>query len=107
MNRQLFEYSYELKKQNKRKTFFTIFYFIFIYLILNIIFSFVLFPVKQVSNSMSPDFPENSISFITKIYKVPDRGDVVLLKRRITTEHKFYEKIWHGLCWGFWHSLIF
>ena len=97
MNRQLFEYSYELKKQNKRKVFFSIFYFIFIYLFLNIIFSFVLFPVKQLSISMQPDFPENSISFVTKIYPAPRRGDVVLLERRINKEHKFYEKVWHNV----------
>ena len=97
MNRQLFEYSYELKKQNKRKVFSTITYFILIYLILNLVFAFVLFPVKQVSNSMQPDFQENSISFVTRIYSLPKRGDVVLLKRRINSEHKFYEKIWHNI----------
>ena len=97
MNRQLFEYSYELKKQNKRKVFFTILYFILIYLILNVIFSFILFPIRQVSNSMQPDFQENSISFVSKIYSLPERGDVVLLKRRINSEHKLYEKIWHNI----------
>ena len=97
MNRQLFEYSYELKKQNKRKVFFTILYFILIYVFLNIIFSFFLFPVKQSSISMQPDFPENSISFITKIYPAPKRGDVVLLERRIGKEHKIFEKVWHNV----------
>lgn len=97
MNRQLFEYSYELKKQNKRKVFFTIFYFIFIYLFINIVFAFLLFPVRQASSSMQPDFPENSISFVTKIYPLPKRGDVVLLKKRISSDHKFYEKIWHNI----------
>lgn len=97
MNRQLFEYSYELKKQNKRKVISTIIYFLLIYLILNIIFCYILFPVKQTSISMLPDFQENSISFVTKIYKTPKRGDVVLLDRRINPEHKFYEKIWHNI----------
>ena len=97
MNRQLFEYSYELKKQNKRKVLFTIIYLILIYVILNIIFAFILFPVKQASSSMQPDFPEGSISFITKIYPTPKRGDVVLLNRRINHEHKLYQKIWHNV----------
>ena len=70
MNRQLFEYSYELKKQNKRKIISLILYCISIYLILNLIFAFLLFPVKQTSDSMTPDFPENSISFVTKIFPV-------------------------------------
>ena len=45
---------------------------------------FLLFPVRQASSSMQPDFPENSISFVTKIYPLPQRGDVVLLKKRIS-----------------------
>ena len=97
MNRQLYEYSYELKKQNKRRIIFLIFYFVLIYLILNLIFAFVLFPIKQTSTSMIPDFPENSISFITTIYPVPKRGDVVLLEKRNVVEHKFYQKIWHNI----------
>ena len=97
MNRQLFEYSYELKKQNKRKIISLIVYLVLIYLILNLIFAFLIFPVKQTSNSMTPDFPENSLSFITKVYSVPHRGDVVLLNSRTVNEHKFYEVIWHNL----------
>ncbi len=97
MNRQLFEYSYELKKQNKRKVITLILYLISIYLILNLIFAFLIFPVKQTSNSMIPDFSEGSISFITKIRPSLKRGDVVLLKESNTTERKFYEKIWHNI----------
>ncbi len=97
MNRQLFEYSYELKKQRKRKILFFIIYFILIYFIINLIFAFLLFPVKQNSSSMIPDFPENSISFVTPIYPVPERGDVVLLKNNVRTTKKLYQKIWHNL----------
>ena len=97
MNRQLFEYSYELKKQRKRRTLFLIIYFVLIYFIINIIFSFLIFPVRQTSNSMIPDFPENSISFVTPLYRSPKRGDVVLLKQNVQKEKRFYEKIWHNL----------
>ena len=97
MNRQLFEYSYELKKQNKKRIISTIVYLILIYIILNLIFAFLLFPVKQTSNSMTPDFSEGSISFVSKIYPAVHRGDVALLDNRIEVEHKFYEKIWHNI----------
>ena len=97
MNRQLFEYSYELKKQTKRRTISTIVYLVFIYFLLNIIFAFLLFPVKQVSSSMLPDFPENSISFVTPLTKNLERGDVVLLKNKAASTPKFYEKIWHNI----------
>ena len=97
MNRQLFEYSYELKKQNKRRVISLIAYLILVYFILNVIFDFLIFPVRQNSNSMIPDFSEGSISFITKIYPSPKRGDVVLLKSRNATEHNFFEKVWHNV----------
>ena len=97
MNRQLFEYSYELKKQNKRRILSLIVYLVLIYFILNIIFAFVIFPVKQTSNSMIPDFSEGSISFITKIYPSLKRGDVVLLQSQKTVEKKFYQKLWHNV----------
>ncbi len=97
MNRQLFEYSYELKKQKKRRTLFFIIYFILIYFILNVIFAFLLFPVKQTSTSMIPDLPENSISFVTPLYGTPERGDAILLKKKVVEKHKFYEIIWHNI----------
>ncbi|MBR5401536.1 MAG: signal peptidase I [Treponema sp.] len=97
MNRQLFEYSYELKKQTKRRIFFTIFNILFIYFFLNVLFAYILFPVKQVSNSMIPDFPENSISFVTPLCGNLERGDVVLLKTKVQENHRFYEKIWHNI----------
>ncbi len=97
MNRQLYEYSYELKKQNKRRILFFVLYFIIIYFILNIVFAFLLFPVKQVSNAMLPDFQENSISFVTPLYGIPKRGDAILLKKKANIKHKFYEVIWHNI----------
>lgn len=97
MNRQLFEYSYELKKQRKRRTIFFIIYFVLIYFIINLIFAFLIFPVRQTSSSMIPDFPENSVSFVTPLYRTPQRGDVVLLKQNIQQERKLYEKIWHNI----------
>ena len=97
MNRQLFEYSYELKKQKKRRRLFIIVYLVSIYIILNIIFAFLIFPVKQNSNSMIPDFPEGSISFVAKIYPSLKRGDVVLLQREDDTERKLYQKVWHNI----------
>lgn len=97
MNRQLYEYSYELRKQRKRKFLFFIVYFCLIYFLINLIFSFLIFPVKQLSTSMVPDFPENSVSFVTPINKVLNRGDVVLLKNKVNEQKNVFEKIWHNI----------
>lgn len=97
MNRQLYEYSYELRKQRKRKFLFFIVYFCLIYFLINLIFSFLIFPVRQLSTSMVPDFPENSVSFVTPINKVLNRGDVVLLKNKVNEQKNVFEKIWHNI----------
>ena len=97
MNRQLYEYSYELRKQRKRKILFFIIYFFVIYFLINIIFAFLIFPVKQVSTSMVPDFPENSISFVTPLNVTMNRGDVVLLKNKVIDPKNVFEKIWHNI----------
>ena len=97
MNRQLYEYSYELRKQRKRKFLFFIVYFCLIYFLINLIFSFLIFPVRQLSTSMVPDFPENSVSFVTPINKVLNRGDVVLLKNKVNEQKNVFEQIWHNI----------
>ena len=97
MNRQLYEYSYEMRKQRKRKILFFIIYFFVIYFLVNIIFAFLIFPVKQVSTSMVPDFPENSISFVTPLNVTMNRGDVVLLNNKVTDSINVFEKIWHNI----------
>ncbi len=97
MNRQLYEYSYELRKQRKRKILFFIIYFCIIYLLINIVFAFLVFPVKQVSTSMVPDFPENSISFVTPLNVTMNRGDVVLLKNKVSEDSNVFQKIWHNI----------
>ena len=97
MNRQLYEYSYELRKQRKRKILFFIIYFCIIYLLINIVFAFLVFPVKQVSTSMVPDFPENSICFVTPLNITMNRGDVVLLKNKVSEDSNVFQKIWHNI----------
>jgi len=46
---------------------------------------------------MLPDIPQNSVSFVSPLYRNPQRGDLVLLKSNAKEEHKFYHKIWHAL----------
>ena len=97
MNRQLYEYSYEMKKQHKRRILFFIIYFLVIYFVINLIFAFLIFPVKQNSSSMIPDFPEGSVSFVTPLCRNLDRGDVVVLDNMVNEEHNVFQKIWHNI----------
>lgn len=79
MNKELYDLSYELKKELRHKIFTFVVFFISIVVSIILIQSFVVFPVRQRSISMEPDFPVNSCTFFTPLKKSYKRGDVVLV----------------------------
>jgi len=92
MNRQLYEYSYVMRKETQRKILTGLFYCILIFSITNLVLRFLAFPVRQVSDSMNPDFTENSMVIVTPLDKTPSRGDVMLLKPRSQSGAGFWKK---------------
>lgn len=46
----------------------------------SLIMTFIIFPVGNKSDSMSPDIPSGSYEFVCPLMKNPSRGDVVLLQ---------------------------
>lgn len=97
MNRQLFEYSYALKKEKKKRFFFVILYFILVILIINVILKFIIFPVRQVSSSMIPDIQEQSIVMVVPFLKnAGERGDVVLVDSQNSIEYTKSKKLLKG-----------
>ena len=83
MSRNIEVFSYQLKKERRRRTFSLIIFFICLYLFINIVISFLIYPVRQNSLSMIPDVPEKSIVMVSSIAGGYNRGDVVLLNPRI------------------------
>ncbi len=80
MNRQLFEYSYALKKEKKRQSFFIVLYILFIVFLISSILHFVIFPVRQVSQTMIPDVKEGSLVMVLPFLRNScERGDIVLV----------------------------
>lgn len=100
MNKQLLEYSYGLRKERKRKGLKIFLYIVLIIAIINLIFHFVLFPVKQISNSMNPDISEQSNLFVSSFIKNIDRSDVVYIDFR--EENKgFFNKLTEIIVYSF------
>ena len=63
--------------------FFLNFIFIFnllFFLIISLIMTFIIFPVANKSDSMSPDIPAGSYEFVTPLLKTPARGDVIFMQ---------------------------
>ncbi|MCQ2593245.1 MAG: signal peptidase I [Treponema sp.] len=99
MNKQLFEYSYALKKEKKQRTFLIVLYVLLIAVIINLILTYIIFPVRQVSNSMAPDVDKNTVFFVTPLVNEIDRrGDIVLIKPNQKRELTFTQKALEKLC---------
>ena len=80
MNRELFKYSYTLRKEKQSKNTKIIMSIIISMIFVCVYLNFVAFPIRQTSSSMNPDLPVNSVVSITPIVKTPDRGDIILIK---------------------------
>lgn len=81
------QFSYQARKEKERKVLMILLFFISIILLVNVIMSFVVFPVKQNSVSMVPDIPESSSIMVSPLSKNYKRGDVVLIKARKNVEN--------------------
>ena len=92
-NQKMTQFSYQLKKE-KQKKFLVIFLFcIFLYAFVNLIINFLIFPVKQNSQSMNPDIPEGSFVMVSPVFKKIERSDVVLIKSRVQKDLSFMQKM--------------
>ena len=79
MNKELYDLSYEIKKEFRQKIFSFTLFFLTVIILINLILHFLVFPVRQKSLSMQPDFPVNSCTFFSPLKKNFKRGDVVLV----------------------------
>ena len=77
-------------------------------LFINLILSYVFFPVKQNSESMLPDAQEHSVILVSMLHKLPERGDVVLLQPRYKdTENGMFHKLLVKMVSFFTYQKIF
>lgn len=97
MSQKLIQYSYKLKKQKQHTLGFIFITLLSVFIVLNLIIKFLIFPVRQTSISMEPDFPQQSMIMVSPLVKNYVRGDVVLLNQRMQKDAKFYEMAWNSV----------
>ena len=93
MNKNLLHYSYSMKIHTQKRIFFAVIYILFLLVFTNLFISYVLFPVRQTSESMVPDIQENSLVMISPMLKKYNRGDVVLMNPRKKLELSKMQKL--------------
>ena len=92
MNRNAEMFSYQLKKERRKRTGFIILFFICLYIFINIVITYLIYPVCQNSHSMIPDVPEKSAVMVSPVVSNYSRGDIVLLKERKNVSKNFFKK---------------
>ncbi len=93
MNKKLFELSYTLKKDFQKKVKFLFLYGICVFLVVNLILNFVVFSVRNVSESMEPDYSGKSCILFSPLKKSIKRCDIVLVEPLEKTKSSFKLKI--------------
>ena len=83
-------YSYQLKKERRKKFYSLIIFFICLYIFINIVITCLVYPVCQTSLSMIPDIPEKSVVMVSPVADNYQRGDVVLLEPRNAAKKSFF-----------------
>lgn len=81
ISKDLYRLSFRMKKELHRRIFIGILNFILVFISLNLILSFLIYPVQEQSNSMGPDVSKNSLVFVTPIKVAVERGDVYLIDK--------------------------
>lgn len=92
LNRNAELFSYQIKKERRRRTCFFIVFFICLYVFINLILHFLIYPVKQNSVSMIPDISQKSVVLVSPVSESYNRGDIVLLSPRAQSKTGFFKR---------------
>ena len=98
MSLKVTDYSYTLKKHHQKTVTKVVLTILLYFVIVNFILSFLIFPVRQVSDSMQPGVASNSVILCSNIFSAPQRGDVILLNSKYDEDKKFFSKVFKLLC---------
>ncbi|MBQ0004202.1 MAG: signal peptidase I [Treponema sp.] len=96
ISKDLYRLSFSMKKELHRRIFIGIINFILIFISLNLVLSFVIYPVQEQSDSMGPDISKNSLVFVSPVKGTCDRGDVFLIDKNSPVEN-IYQKLLSSL----------
>ena len=79
MEKNIYAISYKLKRELQHKILSVTGFILFFFVIVSFLMTFIIFPVANKSDSMSPDIPSGSYEFVSPLLKNPERGDVILM----------------------------
>lgn len=81
---------YQLKKAKQRKIFLVFLYAVFLFGFINVLMSYIIFPVRQNSVSMIPDVQEESVVMVSPAANNYERSDIVLIGKRVNEKKSLF-----------------
>ena len=98
MFKDIYAISYTMKRELYHKVFVVVLAVLLCFVFISLFMNFVLFPVRNVSTSMQPDIPENSLELVVPLWPAPDRGDVMLMQPYELERHSLPMRFINQLC---------
>lgn len=80
MEKNIYAISYKMRRELYHKILSVTGIVLVFFVLVSLFMTFIVFPVANKSDSMSPDIPAGSYEFVSPLLKTPERGDVVLLQ---------------------------
>lgn len=80
MEKNIYAISYKMRRELYHKIFSVAGIILIFFVLVSLFMTFIIFPVANKSDSMSPDIPAGSYEFVSPLLKNPERGDVILLQ---------------------------
>ena len=93
MEKNIYAISYKLRKELQRKILSVLGLIFTFFIIVSIFLTFIIYPVANKSDSMSPDISSGTYEFVSPLLKNPVRGDVVLLQNYETGHNSAIKKL--------------
>ena len=89
MFKDIYAVSYKMRHELYHKIFVVIMAILICFIAISLFMTFVLFPVRSVSNAMAPDVASGSITLVSPLLRSLQRGDVVLLRGKNVSKKPF------------------
>ncbi len=98
MFKDIYAISYKMKRELYHRICTVVTAVILCFVSVSLFMMFILFPVRNVSEAMTPDIPENSLEFVIPLLRTPKRGDVVLIQPYPVEKHSLPVRLINLLC---------
>lgn len=98
MEKNIYAVSYKLRRELYHQVFTVLLTVIICISLVSLFLTYILFPVRNTTVSMTPDVCENAFEMVCPLVKTPRRGDVMLISGRHESKKTVVQRFVNTLC---------